>query len=211
MSFRKRFPILAALLAGLALLSAPVTAIAQASAQTSAQARVGASAPLNYRLDAGSSDVTARVAFFGLASKTARFPRMEGAVQIVPGAPERAVIDVTFDAKAIEAPDETTLKRLRGEKFFWVERYPTIRFIGRSLTMTSPTQGRVTGDLTARGVTRRETLAVKFTSDPAKAGRGAVSFTGEMEINRRDYGMDSYQLIVGNTVKIKLNARMVPG
>jgi polyisoprenoid-binding protein YceI len=117
---------------------------------------------------------------------------------------------VTFDARAIEAPDETTLKRLRGEKFFWVDRYPTIRFVGRSLTMTSPTKGRVTGDLTARGVTRRETLDVTFASDPAKTGRAAVRFTGEMEINRRDYGMDSYQLIVGNTVKIRLNARMVP-
>lgn len=198
--------ICAAMVASLALLFAPVIADAQSAAPNSAQ--VGA--PLNYRLDASASNVSARVAFFGLSSKTARFPRMEGAVQIVPGAPERAVIDVTFDAKAIEAPDETTLKRLRGEKFFWVERYPTIRFVGRSLTMTSPTQGRVTGDLTARGVTRRETLAVKFASDPTKAGRGPVSFTGNMEINRRDYGMDSYQLVVGNTVKIQLNARMVP-
>ena len=171
---------------------------------TSAQS----AAPLNYSLDAGASRVTARVAFFGLSSKTARFPRMDGDVTIVPGSPERAVIDVTFDASAIEAPDETTLMRLRGDKFFWVERYPTIRFVGRSLNLTSATRGTVTGDLTARGVTRRETLSVTFESDPAKA-RGAVTFTGEMEIDRRDYGMRSYQLIVGNTVKIQLRARMV--
>ena len=77
---------------------------------------------LNYRLDASASEVTARVPFFGLSSKTARFPRMEGRVTIVPGAPERAVVDVTFDAVQIEAPDETTLRRLRGEKFFCAER-----------------------------------------------------------------------------------------
>lgn len=194
----KPFSMIAAWLAVLAMLLAPAAAVAQSGA------------PLNYRLDGSASSVSARVAFFGLSNKTARFPRMEGAVQIVPGAPERATIDVTFDAKAIEAPDQTTLERLRGEKFFWVERYPTIRFVGRSLTMTSATQGRVTGELTARGVTRRETLAVTFASDPTKAGRGAVSFTGDMEINRRDYGMKSYQLIVGNTVKIRLSARMVP-
>ncbi len=172
---------------------------------TSAQSN----AALNYSLDAGASSVTARVAFFGLSSKTARFPRMDGDVTIVPGAPERAVIDVTFDASAIEAPDETTLRRLRGERFFWVERYPKIRFVGRSLNLTSATRGTVTGDLTARGVTRTETLAVTFESDPSTAS-GAVTFTGEMEIDRRDYGMRSYQLIVGNTVKIQLRARMVP-
>ncbi len=167
-------------------------------------------AAISYTLDASASSVSARVPFFGLSSKTARFPRMEGTVSVVPGAPERALVDVTFDAEAIEAPDETTLRRLRGERFFWVERYPTIRFVGRSLTMTSATQGRVTGELTARGVTQPETLDVTFTGDPTEAGSEAVSFSGEMEIDRRQYGMKSYQLIVGNKVKIKLNARMVP-
>lgn len=167
-------------------------------------------APLNYRLDAGNSDVTARVPFFGLSSKTARFPRMEGNVTIVPGAPERTMIDVTFDAAALEAPDQTTLDRLRGESFFWVERYPTIRFVGRSINLSSPTRGTVSGELTARGVTRTEVLDVTFALDPAASRGRAVSFTGEMKIDRREYGMTSYQLIVGNKVGIRLNARMVP-
>lgn len=170
----------------------------------------GSPGQIDYRLDASSSDVTARVPFFGISSKSARFPRMEGRVTIVPDAPERAVIDVTFDARALEAPDETTLRRLRGEKFFWVEKYPTIRFVGRSLTMKSATRGTVTGELTARGVTKTETLDVTFASDPTATTGRPVRFTAEMEIDRRDYGMRSYQLIVGNTVDVKLSARMVP-
>ncbi|MBI1403845.1 MAG: polyisoprenoid-binding protein [Porphyrobacter sp.] len=166
--------------------------------------------PLRYGLDASASDVSAKVPFFGLASKTARFPRMEGAVTIVPGAPERTVIDVTFDATAIEAPDEVTLARLRGPKFFWVEKYPTIRFVGRLLALSSPTRGTVSGQLTARGVTRPATLDVTFAADPlAQAGK-PVSFTGTTTIDRRDYGMRSYQIIVGNHVDITLKARMVP-
>lgn len=109
----------------------------------------------HYTLDANASNVSAQVPFFGLASKTARFPRMQGVVRIVPGTPERAMIDVSFDATAIEAPDSITLARLRSEKFFWVEKYPTIRFVGRSLKLSSPTRGTVTGELTARGVTAR--------------------------------------------------------
>lgn len=164
---------------------------------------------LNYRLDARASEVTARVPFLGLSSKTARFPRMDGLVTIVPGRPEAAMIDVTFDARALEAPDETTLRRLRGEKFFWVERYPTIRFVGRSIRLTSATRGKVTGELTARGVTNSETLEVTFASDPTIAAGRSVDFTGTMQIDRREYGMRSYQLIVGNKVNIQLNARMV--
>lgn len=163
-----------------------------------------------YTLDASASNVSAKVPFFGLASKTARFPRMQGAVTIVPGAPERAVIDVTFDATAIEAPDSVTLARLRGEKFFWVEKYPSIRFVGRSLKLTSATRGTVTGELTARGVTRPATLAVTFDADPVAQAGKPVSFTGTTTIDRRQFGMKSYQLLVGNKVDITLRARMVP-
>lgn len=166
--------------------------------------------PQRYTLDASASNVSAKVPFFGLASKTANFPRMQGAVTIVPGAPERAVIDVTFDATAIEAPDSLTLERLRGEKFFWVEKYPSIRFVGRSLELSSPTRGTVSGDLTARGVTRPATLDVTFNADPLMQVGKPVSFTGTTTIDRRQYGMKSYQLIVGNKVDITLRARMVP-
>lgn len=166
--------------------------------------------PQRYTLDASASNVSAKVPFFGLASKTARFPKMQGAVTIVPGAPERAVIDVTFDATAIEAPDPVTLGRLRGEKFFWVEKYPSIRFVGRSLKLSSATRGTVSGELTARGVTRPATLAVTFDNDPTAVTGKPVSFTGTTTIDRREYGMKSYQLVVGNKVDITLKARMLP-
>lgn len=168
------------------------------------------SMPQRYTLDASASNVSAKVPFFGLSSKTAKFPRMEGAVTIVPGAPEKAVIDVTFDATAIQAPDSVTLARLRGEKFFWVDKYPTIHFVGRSLKLSSATKGVVAGELTARGVTRPASLAVTFDADPVAQAGKPVSFTGTTTIDRREFGMKSYQLIVGNQVDITLKARMVP-
>jgi len=166
---------------------------------------------LSYTLDPAASDVSAKVPFFGLASKTARFPKMEGSVKIVPGKPEAALIDVTFDATALEAPDSVTLERLRGEKFFWAEKYPEVRFVGDTLDLTSATKGTVQGQLTARGVTLPATLNVVFDTPPLTAPRGqAVTFTAKTTIDRRKYGMKSYQLIVGNKVKITLRAKMLP-
>lgn len=185
-------------------------ALALIAAVGLAQAATGGETRLRYTLDASASNVSAQVPFFGLASKTARFPKMEGVVTIVPGAPERAVIDVTFDAAALEAPDRVTLERLRGEKFFWVEKHPTVRFVGRSLDLSSATRGRVAGDLTARGITRPQVLEVTFDSDPVANPGQPVSFTGRTTIDRREYGMKAYPLIVGNKVDITLKARMVP-
>lgn len=169
-----------------------------------------AASPMRYTLDARASEVAAKVPFFGLASKTARFPKMQGMVSITPGAPERAVIDVTFDATALEAPDRVTLARLRGEKFFDVENYPTVRFVGRSLKLTSPTQGKVEGELTARGITRLQVLEVTFEEDPVTSPGKPIRFTGSTTIDRRDYGMKAYPMIVGSKVDITLKARMVP-
>ena len=169
------------------------------------------SAPVNYRLDESNSLLTAKVPFFGLSSKTARFPKMRGTATIVGNDPSQAEIDVTFDETALTAPDTVTLNRLRGEKFFWVEEHPSIRFRGRSLTMTSATEGSMTGRLTARGVTRNQTLNVTFDRNPLNAGPDSpINFTATAKIDRRNYGMRSFQLIVGNKVDIRLRARLMP-
>lgn len=170
-----------------------------------------AAAPLNYVLDAEASAVSAKVAFFGLASKTAGFPSMSGKVTIVPDRPSEALVDVTIDATRLTAPDGVTLKRLRGEKFFWVERYPTVHFVGHKLTMRDATHGSVDGKLTARGVTREEELFVTFDRPPNETSHDQpITLNGEMQIDRRDYGMTAYRFIVGKQVTIKLTARMVP-
>lgn len=169
------------------------------------------SAPVQYRLDQSNSLLSAKVPFFGLSSKTATFPKMSGTATIVGNDPSKAEIDVTWDATALTAPDSVTLGRLKGEKFFWVEQHPRIRFKGRGLTMTSANKGTITGQLTTRGVTRNQSLSVKFDRDPLKAGANTpISFTANATIDRRNYGMKSFQLIVGNKVDITFDARIVP-
>lgn len=163
-----------------------------------------------YRLAPDASEARAKVAFFGIASKTARFPALRGTVRIAPDRVEQAQIDVVIDARALEAPDRTTLNRLRGDKFFWVEKYPELRFTGRGLVLDTPTRGRVAGTLTARGISKPQVLTVAFAVDPTSAPPDAsMDLIGTTRIDRRDYGMDSYQLIVGNKVDITLNVRMV--
>jgi len=61
-----------------------------------------------------------------------------------------------------------------------------------------------------RGVTKPQTLCVTFDADPLAQVGKPVSFIGTTTIDRRHYGMNSYQLVVGNKVRITLKARMVP-
>lgn len=174
---------------------------------------IGASAPAQrYVLDPAASEVSARVAFLGLASKTARFPKLSGEIALAPDRLDRIDLSVELHARALTAGDGVTLARLKGPAFFDVANHPTVTFRGSAMTMTGPTTATVPGEITARGVTRPASLVVTFARPPAQAsGREAIDLTARTTIDRRQFGMTSYGLIVGNKVHITIRARMAPG
>jgi polyisoprenoid-binding protein YceI len=173
----------------------------------------GAGVPaLRYQLDSANSQVTAKVGVIGFASRTARFPKMAGGIHLSPERLETIDLNVTLDARALVAGDDSTTRQLRGPKFFDVERYPVVRFSGQRITMTGPTSARIDGAITARGVTRPARLTVTFAQPPAKAtGREPIALTASGTIDRREFGMTSYSMFVGRKVTITIQARMVPG
>lgn len=164
-----------------------------------------------YALDGSSSQVSAKVAFLGLASKTARFPQISGRIALAPERLDTIDLDVELDARALTAGDKVTLARLKGKDFFDVERFPTVRFSGRRMQMSGPVTATVAGEVTARGITRPATLTVTFRDPPARAtGRDPVELTARTVIDRREFGMTAYSAIVGKKVTITIRARMVP-
>lgn len=172
-----------------------------------------ASAPpaYRYRLDAPGSQVSARVAYFGVGHKTVRFPEMRGSIRLVPNRPETIDLDVELDARALTAGGKTDTDYLKGKAFFDVANHPVVRFSCDRMAMTGDRTARLDGKITARGVTRPAVLMVTFAQPPARAsGREPISLTATTAINRRDFGMTSYGLIVGKTVKITIQARLVP-
>ncbi len=130
-----------------------------------------ASAPpaYRYRLDAPGSQVSARVAYFGVGHKTVRFPVMRGALRLVPERTEAIDLDVELDARALDAGGKTDSDYLKGKAFFDVANHPVVRFSGNRMTMTGETTARVDGRITARGVTRPAVLTVTFAQPPARA------------------------------------------
>lgn len=165
-----------------------------------------------YQLDGAASEVAAKVSFLGLASKTARFPRMSGAIQLRPERLDTINLDVTLDARAIAASDGDTQRRLRGPDFFDAENHPTIRFTGQRMAMGSQTSALVDGTVTARGVTRPVRLKVTFSKPPAQTtGREPIGFTATTTIDRYQFGMKAYSMVVGRNVNIMIKARMTPG
>jgi len=168
-------------------------------------------ATLNYRVDPAASDVAAKVSFLGIGSHTANFPSVSGTVALSPTAMDYIHLSVRIDARQLKAGDTLTTNRLKEKDFFDVANYPSISFAGKALTMTGPTTGTIKGDLTARGVTKPVALAVTFSAPPVRTtGHEPIGLIGTATINRRDFGMTAYSLIVGKKVAIKIRTRLMP-
>lgn len=164
-----------------------------------------------YRLDGAASAVSARVSYFGLGHKTARFPVLRGAIRLAPERLDAIDLEVELDARAMTAGGKTDTDYLKGTAFFDVANHPVVRFTGRRMAMTGPATARVDGQITARGVTRPAVLAVTFREPPARAtGREPIDLSATTTINRRDFGMTSYGLVVGKNVTITIRARLLP-
>ena len=171
----------------------------------------GATSSYNFTIDAGASSVDAKVAFMGIGNRKALFPAVRGTVALTPDAMDRINLDVMIDATQLRADDSLTTNRLKGDAFFDVAKYPTVRFQGTDLSMATQTSGIVRGNLTARGVTRPVTLNVSFSAPPSTTSlKEPIRLTGVTTINRKDFGMTAYSLIVGKKVTISIRTKLVP-
>ena len=171
----------------------------------------GATTSYNFTIDAGASSVDAKVAFMGIGNRKALFPAVRGTVALTPDAMDRIDLDVMIDATQLRADDSLTTNRLKGDAFFNVAKYPTVRFQGTDLSMATQTSGIVRGNLTARGVTRPVNLNVSFSAPPSTTSlKEPIRLTGVTTINRKDFGMTAYSLIVGQKVTISIRTKLVP-
>ena len=166
----------------------------------------------HYWLDGPHSAVTAKVSYMGFGSKVARFPQMRGSIRLNPARLNTIGLEVELDANAMSAGSKSDTTYLRGQDFFDVDQYPVVRFAGQSMRMTGPTNAQIEGQITTRGVTRPTTLTVTFRDPPARAnGRDPIELSARTSINRKDFGMTAYSVVVGKTVTITINARLMPG
>lgn len=169
-----------------------------------------AAGDLRYVIDRSASHVDAKVAFFGIASKTAKFPDMSGTFNLSFANLEALDMVVDIDARTLTTGDSQT-KTLQGKNFFDVAHHPTVRFVGRHLKMTGERTADVEGDITARGVTRPIKLAVTFSVPPfSTGGTQPISIVGTGVIDRRQFGMTAFPWIIGAMVNVTIRARMVP-
>ncbi len=118
-------------------------------------------------------------------------------------------VEFTIRTASINTANEKRDNHLRAPDFFDAEKYPEIKFVGKSVKKLDAVNYQLMGELTMHGVTKDVTLDVKYggtIKDPWGNIKAGFKVTGVLD--RRDWGitynsiLDSGGLTVGNDVYI---------
>lgn len=100
-------------------------------------------------------------------------------------------ISLTLDAKTINTGNNKRDDHLRSEDFFYVEKYPHIKFTSENIASHSGDYPYVAnGTLTMRDESKKIAVPFRFSGMKTIDGKSALVFEGETTLNRRDFNVD---------------------
>lgn len=141
------------------------------------------------------------------------FRSVSGTIEVAP-AVEDSSVEVTVDAASIDTGEPKRDEHLRSRDFLDVDNHPHLRFRSTRIQKDGERRGKMTGDLTIRGVTRPVTLDVEYlggAKDPG--GHHKLAFEASAQINREDFGLvwnqilEAGGILVGKEVGLRIHAQ----
>lgn len=175
---------------------------------------VGAAAML-FAAQAVSATVDAQKSWAGFSLKTrwgqtleGHFPVMEG--EIVP-AGDRKRVQLRLSTDEVVVIGSPRYSRLtRGEGFFDADHHPQVVFVSDAYPASLVREGgRLAGELTIRGTTRREVFIV----EPSTCDRPGIDcdVVAAGVVYRGDYAMDRWAFALSDRVQLVLRLRTRSG
>jgi polyisoprenoid-binding protein YceI len=171
----------------------------QPSPSASAQPRVPTAV---WKVDSGHSSAAFSVKHMMVSTVRGTLGPISGTVDYDGKDVSTLKADITIDVTRINTGNESRDKDLRGDGFFEVGKYPTMKFKSKRVQPGTAGQFRLVGDLTMHGVTKEVTLDVEGPSPAVKVQNGGlkVGATATTKINRREFGLNYNSMIEAGAV-----------
>ena len=117
---------------------------------------LGVAAQETYVVDPAHSQPQYETVHVGFSVQRGSFGKLTGKV-VLDRAARKGSVDFTIDASSIRTHDPRTDSAVKGERYFNVDKYPTITFKSSKLAFDGDRLVGLDGDLTMLGVTSKVT------------------------------------------------------
>lgn len=171
-----------------------------------------------WRLDPNHTDIRVSWDHLGLSRQSARMTDVFGRLTFSPTNPAEGAVDVTMLVSGLTSGVAALDEVLKSPDYFDAAQFPRITFKSVAIEPMSDRAGRITGDLTIRGVTQRVQLETtwNFTGEhplapynPVHRGTWVSGFTATTTINRSAFGLTRAAPLVSDQVQITINAEFI--
>ena len=166
-------------------------------------------------IDPTHSTIQFEVDHLSVTSVTGQFTSFSGTVITDGENFDGAELNTTVQVASITTHNLERDKHLKDEDFFYVEKYPEIKFESTSFEKKEGNQYTIKGNLTIRGVTKLITLKAEYGGIVSINQKKKAGFEATGTIDRFEYGLswddvlDSGGLIVGEKVDIIIKVELV--
>lgn len=183
-------------------LAAPAAPVASPADPSKAPAGV-------YKIDSRHTNVIWTISHMGFSNFIGRFDKTEGELNYDPADPTKSTLKVTIDPNSISTNVPDFAKELAGPEWINAGKGP-ITFVSTGAQKTSPTTGKLTGDLTLNGVTKPATFDVTFVGagDNPMSKAPVIGFSGKTVIKRSEFGITKYVGMIGDDVTVQVESEM---
>jgi polyisoprenoid-binding protein YceI len=181
----------------------PLQVVTHSVSQTEARVPVG-----QYTLDPHHWSIIFDVDHLKYSRFTIRFDRATAQLNWNAGGMDKSSVEVNIDAASVDTNVPLLDKMVKGDNMFAVTRYPQIRFVSTGFERTGNARGKLTGNLTIRGVTQPVTLDVTFNGygpDPLTK-QDTLGFSAEGSFSRSKFGLGTWYPAVGDDVHVRIQA-----
>jgi len=159
-----------------------------------------------YDLDPGHSTIAFKIKHLGVAYQLGRFDRFSGEVKL--GAqPGETSVRVTLDPATVNSNNQQRDEHLRSQDFLDAKQFPEAAFTSTAIVAKDADTFTVTGELELHGVKKSVSFDMDFLGAADKGARMGfkAGFYGQLTINRRDFGMTTYDDdVLSNQIELTL-------
>ena len=188
-------------------MSRPAALLVLLSAAGSAQAQVQ-----RYELDPVHTRVLFAVSHAGFSQALGTISGSVGELEFDPSDWRSARVDVVVPLAKLDLGDPEWNAAVLGRRLLRAETYPRARFVSASVTPRDATHARVCGDLSLHGATAPLCLEVTLNAlerHPMPPFRRTVGFSATGTLDRKAFGIDAWEGLIGDTVELRVEAEAV--
>jgi len=167
-------------------------------------------APDSYTFDKNHTEVRFCWNHLGVSKQCAHFRDFDGELVYDETAPEKSTLNVTFKTESIETLVPVFNEHMKGEKLFDAAKFPEIAFKSTKFEKLTDKTGKVTGDLTIKGVTKPVTLDVtlNFAGAHPMSKKPTLGVGATTSVKRTEFGVSQAAPFVSDEVSIEIQTEM---